>query len=119
MVCFSHVFAWALVGAPFLVAAQPGGEQGGDMMEMLEDNTTMVEIMDNMTTTEPAPIEATSPSQAPTSSQGPVMMIDDLPLMTVDEIVLSDPDTTTLAAAFKASGLLGVLCENCNYTVFA
>ena len=89
------------------------------MMEMLEDNTTMVEIMDNMTTTEPAPIEATSPSQAPTSSQGPVMMIDDLPLMTVDEIVLSDPDTTTLAAAFKASGLLGVLCENCNYTVFA
>jgi uncharacterized surface protein with fasciclin (FAS1) repeats len=47
------------------------------------------------------------------------MRVGDLPLMTVDELVLSDPDTTTLAAAFTASGLLGVLCQNCNYTVFA
>ena len=88
-------------------------------MEMLEDNTTMVDIMDNTTTTEPTATEATSPSPAPTSLQGPVTLIDDLPRMTVDEVILSDPDTTTLAAAFKASGLLGVLCENCNYTVFA
>ena len=81
MVCFSFVFVWALVGAPFLVAAQP--------------------------------------SPAPTMSEAPVMRVGDLPLMTVDELVLSDPDTTTLAAAFTASGLLGVLCQNCNYTVFA
>lgn len=119
MVYFFFVCVWALVGAPLLVVGQPNGEQVGDMKRMMEENTTVVEIMDNSTTTEPAATDAISPSPAPTSSKGPVMKIDDLPLMTVDEVILSDPDITTLAAAFNASGLIGVLCENCNYTVFA
>lgn len=38
---------------------------------------------------------------------------------TIDTIVLNDPNLTTLAVAFKTADLVGRLCTNCNYTVFA
>jgi uncharacterized surface protein with fasciclin (FAS1) repeats len=40
-------------------------------------------------------------------------------LPTLDDIVLTDPDLTTLKVAFEASGLIGELCPKCNYTLFA
>jgi uncharacterized surface protein with fasciclin (FAS1) repeats len=40
-------------------------------------------------------------------------------LPTLDDIVLSDPDLTTLKTAFEASGVVGALCPKCNYTLFA
>jgi uncharacterized surface protein with fasciclin (FAS1) repeats len=40
-------------------------------------------------------------------------------LPTIDTIVLNDPNLTTLALAFETAGLVGQLCNNCNYTAFA
>jgi transforming growth factor-beta-induced protein len=40
-------------------------------------------------------------------------------LSNIDSIILNDPNLSTLAEAFEASGLVGVLCNNCNYTTFA
>jgi uncharacterized surface protein with fasciclin (FAS1) repeats len=37
----------------------------------------------------------------------------------IDDIILEEDDLSTLAAAFNASGLVGVLCPDCNYTLFA
>jgi uncharacterized surface protein with fasciclin (FAS1) repeats len=40
---------------------------------------------------------------------------------TIDGIIMAnaDGDLTSLGRAFQTSGLVGVLCTNCNYTVFA
>ena len=40
-------------------------------------------------------------------------------LLTIDNVIRNDPNLTTLAAAFETAGLVGQLCNNCNYTVFA
>ena len=40
-------------------------------------------------------------------------------LPTIDNIILNDPNLTTLAVAFETAGLVGRLCTNCNYTTFA
>lgn len=40
-------------------------------------------------------------------------------LPTLDDIILSDPDLTTMAAAFETAELVGRLCTTCNFTAFA
>ena len=41
-------------------------------------------------------------------------------LPTLDDIILTDPDLTTLATAFVTAKLNGVLCtQSCNFTAFA
>jgi transforming growth factor-beta-induced protein len=43
--------------------------------------------------------------------------LQELPI--IDDIVVTDPDLSTLAVAFQAADLVGRLCTNCNYTFFA
>jgi uncharacterized surface protein with fasciclin (FAS1) repeats len=40
-------------------------------------------------------------------------------LPTLDDIILSDPDLTTMAVAFEKAELVGRLCTTCNFTAFA
>ena len=40
-------------------------------------------------------------------------------LPTLDDIILTDPDLTTLAVAFETAELVGLLCTICNFTTFA
>lgn len=55
---------------------------------------------------------ATVPPSANTTDPG-------ADLGTVDEIILQEEDLSTLAAAFDAAGLVGVICPDCNFTLFA
>ena len=40
-------------------------------------------------------------------------------LPTIDDIILTDSNLTTLAAAFEAAQLVDRLCTTCNFTAFA
>ena len=40
-------------------------------------------------------------------------------LPSLDDIILSDSDLTTMAAAFETAELVGILCTTCNFTAFA
>jgi len=144
MVRFSPFCVLALaVSFVSIVVAQPDGGMGEP--ELFDNSTTPVPelIDDNSTTPEPELINSTTsgpssmlvmaPTAAPSANAMPVSMVleptaslapssgSDVegPLTTVDDFILNDPDLTTLAAAFNQSGLVGVLCNDCNFTVFA
>ena len=36
----------------------------------------------------------------------------------IDDLILSNPNLTTLALAFETANLVGALCTDCNYTIF-